>query len=107
MEQTESLSREHMESLSRLEERIQTAVDLIARLRQENKRLEQEMTQLQQDRHVLERRADDLGAEKQELVNEGRLLREREKEWARYERDRDEIRSRIDTMLAKFEELEI
>jgi hypothetical protein len=48
-----------------------------------------------------------LGAEKQELVNEGRLLREREKEWARYERDREEIRSRIDTMLAKFEELEI
>jgi FtsZ-binding cell division protein ZapB len=66
-----------MESLSRLEERIQKAADLIARLRQENKRLEQMTTQLQQDRHALERRADDLGAEKQELVNEGRLCRAR------------------------------
>jgi uncharacterized protein involved in exopolysaccharide biosynthesis len=80
---------------------------LIAHLRQENKRLEAESAHLIESKRTLERRADDLNAEKQELQNEGRLLREREKEWARYERDREEIRSRIDSMLAKFEELEI
>ena len=98
---------EHLESLARLEERIQRTVELIAHLRQENKRLEAESAHLLESKRTLERRADDLNAEKQELQNEGRALREREKEWARYERDRDEIRSRIDSMLAKFEELEI
>ncbi len=33
---------EHLESLSRLEERIQRAVDLIARLKAENRRLMEE-----------------------------------------------------------------
>jgi FtsZ-binding cell division protein ZapB len=98
---------EHLESLARLEERIQKAAEIIATLRQDNKRLEQEASQLLESQRNLERRADEMSAEKQELVNEGRLLREREKEWARYERDRDEIRTRIDSMLAKFEELEI
>jgi len=96
-----------LESLARLEERIQKAAEIIATLRQDNKRLEQEASQLLESQRNLERRADEMSAEKQELVNEGRLLREREKEWARYERDRDEIRTRIDSMLAKFEELEI
>lgn len=98
---------EHLESLSRLEERIQKAVDVIERLKVENQRLEQESARMREQQHTLERRAEELDAEKQELANEGRLLREREKEWQRYERDREEIRSRIDTMLAKFEELEI
>lgn len=98
---------EHLESLARLEERIQKAAEIIATLRQDNKRLEQEASLLLESQRNLERRADEMSAEKQELVNEGRLLREREKEWARYERDRDEIRTRIDSMLAKFEELEI
>lgn len=98
---------EHLESLARLEERIQKAAAIIAALRQDNKRLEQEASQLLESQRNLERRADEMSAEKQELLNEGRLLREREKEWARFERDRDEIRTRIDSMLAKFEELEI
>ena len=98
---------EHLESLARLEERIQKAAEIIATLRQDNKRLEEEASQLLESKRNLERRADEMSAEKQELLNEGRLLREREKEWARYERDRDEIRNRIDSMLAKFEELEI
>jgi len=96
-----------LESLARLEERIQKAAEIIATLRQDNKRLEQEASLLLESQRNLERRADEMSAEKQELVNEGRLLREREKEWARYERERDEIRTRIDSMLAKFEELEI
>ena len=98
---------EHLESLSRLEERVQKAAELIMRLKKDNERLEKEAAQLLEANRSLERRAEDLNAEKQEVANEGRLLREREKEWGRYERDRDEIRNRIDTMLAKFEELEI
>jgi FtsZ-binding cell division protein ZapB len=98
---------EHLESLSRLEERIQKAVDLIERLKTENRRVEQEAAQMREQLRNFERRAEEMDAEKQELANEGQVLREREKEWQRYERDRDEIRSRIDSMLAKFEELEI
>ena len=98
---------EHLESLTRLEERIQKAVDLIERLKAENRRVEGEAEQMREQLRGFERRAEELDAEKQELANEGQVLREREKEWQRYERDRDEIRSRIDSMLAKFEELEI
>lgn len=98
---------EHLESLSRLEERIQKAVDLIERLKAENRRIEQESAQMREQLRTFERRAEELDAEKQELANEGQVLREREKEFQRYERDRDEIRNRIDSMLAKFEELEI
>ena len=98
---------QHLQSLSLLEERIQRAVELITYLKSEKERLEAETAQLVETTRQLERRVEMLASEKQDLFEEGRLLRARQEEWVRYERDRDEIRSRIDNMLAKFEELEI
>lgn len=98
---------EHLESLARLEERIQRAVELIQRLQAENRRLESDGARLGEAARTLERRLEGLAAEKDELQREGRALREKEQQYVRFERDRDEIRSRIDGMLAKFEELEI
>jgi hypothetical protein len=101
------MSMQHLQSLSLLEERIQRAVELITYLKSEKKKLEAETVQLLETQRQLERRIDSLASEKQELAEEGRLLRAKQDEWVRFERDRDEIRSRIDNMLAKFEELEI
>ncbi|UCE02687.1 MAG: cell division protein ZapB [Candidatus Latescibacterota bacterium] len=98
---------EQMESLVRLEERVQQAVELIGRLKMEKQRLESETARLLELNRELETRAGSLAREKDELLREGLALREREEEWSRFERDREEIRSRIDSMLAKFEELEI
>lgn len=98
---------EHLESLARLEERIQRAVEMIQGLKQENRRLEAEAAQQSEKAQTLERRAEALSLEKEDLQREGRILREKQQEWQRFEHDRDEIRTRIDGMLAKFEELEI
>lgn len=98
---------QHLQSLNLLEERIQRAVELITYLKGEKKRLEVETAQLVETQRQLERRVDALVGEKQDLVEESRLLRSKQDEWVRFERDREEIRSRIDGMLAKFEELEI
>jgi hypothetical protein len=101
------MSMQHLQSLSLLEERIQRAVELITYLKAEKKRLEAETIGLLETQRQLERRVDTLVGENQELLEEGRLLRTKQDEWVRFERDRDEIRSRLDNMLAKFEELEI
>ena len=98
---------QHLESLTLLEQRIQRAVDLIAQLKVDKKRLEEETAKLLASQSGLERRAQQLEDEKDELSREGREYREKEEEWVQYERDREEIRTRIDNMLAKFEELEI
>lgn len=98
---------QHLQSLSLLEERIQAAVELITYLKSEKKRLEAETAQMQESQRSLERRLDLLSREKQELLSEGQSLRAKQEEWVRFERDRDEIRARIDGMLAKFQELEI
>jgi FtsZ-binding cell division protein ZapB len=98
---------QHLQSLNLLEERIQRAVELITYLKSEKKKLEAETAQLVEAQRQLERRVDGLVGEKQDLAEESRLLRAKQEEWVRFERDREEIRTRIDGMLAKFEELEI
>lgn len=98
---------EHLESLARLEERIQRAVEMIQGLKQETRRLEVAAAQLTEKAQAEQRRAEALSLEKEDLLREGRVLREKQQEWQRFEHDRDEIRTRIDGMLAKFEELEI
>ena len=98
---------EHLESLSRLEERIERAVELIARLKAENQRMAEATTRLQGERQSLESQSTSLQKANEELLREGNELRVKAEEWKRFQRDRDEIRSRIDGMLAKFEELEI
>ena len=98
---------EHLESLSHLEERIQRAVDLIVRLKAENRRMVDDTARLQDERQSLESQSASLQQANEELLREGNELRAKAEEWKRFQRDRDEIRSRIDGMLAKFEELEI
>jgi len=98
---------QHLQSLGLLEERIQAAVELITHLKAERRRLEAETAHLHEAQRALERRIEVLGQEKVELSEAGQLLRSKQEEWMRFERDRDEIRVRIDGMLAKFEELEI
>ena len=98
---------QHLQSLSLLEERIQGAVERITTLKAENKRLTAAAAQLEEGQRSLERKLEALVEEKRGLQEEGRTLRARQEEWVRFERDREEIRTRIDGMLAKFEELEI
>jgi uncharacterized coiled-coil DUF342 family protein len=98
---------QHLQSLGLLEERIQAAVELITHLKAERRRLEAETARLHEAQRALERRIESLTQEKLELSQEGQELRSKQEEWSRFERDRDEIRTRIDGMLAKFEELEI
>jgi len=101
------MSSQQLQSLALLEERIERAVELIARLKGQRQRSEEEAARLLESEKVLERRLEALADENRELLEEGRRLRARNEEWVRFEHDRDEIRTRIDGMLAKFEELEI
>ena len=126
---------QHLQSLSLLEERIQAAVELITDLKNHRKRLEAELQRVLEDRRALERQIDAMRSEKDELTTQGfdlakttealrtecatlreecqtlrarsEDMRAKQDEWQRFERDRDEIRVRIDGMLAKFEELEV
>jgi len=98
---------QHLQSLSLLEERIQAAVELITYLKSEKKKLEADNTRLSEVQRGLERRLEALAGEKQQFDAEFAALRAKQDEWDRYEHDRDEIRARIDNMLAKFEGLEV
>ena len=98
---------QHLQSLSLLEERIQAAVELITYLKSEKKKLEADNARLLEVQRSLERRLEALAGERQQQDAECTALRAKQDEWERYERDRDEIRARIDNMLAKFEELEV
>ena len=105
---------QHLQSLSLLEERIQAAVELITYLKNEKKRLEGETSRLLETQRGLERQAKNLEdqvellqLEKDELATSCETLRAKQADWQRFESDREEIRVRIDSMLAKFEELEV
>ncbi len=98
---------QHLQSLSLLEERIQAAVELITYLKAEKRKLEADNDRLLEVQRGLERRLEALAGEKQQFDAEFTALRAKRDEWERYEHDRDEIRARIDSMLAKFEELEV
>ena len=101
------LQSSNLQSLNLLEERIQRAVELVTFLKSERARLQAEVARLEEGHRAFERRLEAQVEEKQDLLEEGRVLRAKQEEWMRFERDRDEIRTRIDSMLAKFEELEI
>lgn len=96
-----------LETLSQLEERIEHAVGVIKRLRDEKRRLEEETTRLRTLNESLERRAKSLAEENEDLLREGREFRQKAESWGQYEREREEIRTFVDSMLAKLEELEI
>ena len=90
-----------------LDERIQAAVELITFLKSEKKKLEVENVRLSELQRNLERKVEQLAEERDSLDAECQQLRTKAEEYIRFERDRDEIRTRIDGMLAKFEELEV
>jgi chromosome segregation ATPase len=112
---------QYLQSLSLLEERIQAAVELITYLKGEKKKLETENARLAEVERALQGKLSTLEAkvgsledevltlevERETSIAQLTQLRSRQEEWTRFERDRDEIRSRIDGMLAKFEELEV
>jgi FtsZ-binding cell division protein ZapB len=98
---------QHLQSLSLLEERIQAAVELITVLKGEKRKLEVENGRLVEIQHGLERKLEAVDEERSDLVAEVQQLRAKAEEWGRFERDRDEIRARIDGMLAKFESIEV
>jgi len=98
---------QYLQSLSLLEERIQAAVELITYLKTEKKKLEVENVRLSELQRNLERKVEQLAEERDGLDAECQQLRTKAEEYIRFERDRDEIRTRIDGMLAKFEELEV
>lgn len=96
-----------LETLSQLEERIEHAVDVIKRERDEKRRMAEEVARLKVVTESLERRVKSLVDENEELLREGREFRSKAESWVQYEREREEIRSFVDNMLAKLEELEI
>jgi FtsZ-binding cell division protein ZapB len=98
---------QYLQSLSLLEERIQAAVELITYLKSEKKKLEAENVRLAELHRNLERKVEVLAEERDGLDAQCQQLRAKQDEYLRFERDREEIRSRIDGMLAKFEELEV
>ena len=98
---------QYLQSLSLLEERIQAAVELITYLKSEKKKLEAENVRLAELQRNLERKVEVLAEERDGLDAQCQQLRAKQDEYLRFERDREEIRSRIDGMLAKFEELEV
>jgi multidrug resistance efflux pump len=98
---------QHLQSLGLLEERIQAAVEMIKHLKSERRRLEAETARLHEAQRALERRIESLTQEKLELSAEGQELRAKLQQSNQLEADREEIRARIDGMIAKFEELEI
>jgi len=98
---------QHLQSLNLLEERIQAAVELITYLKSEKKKLETESSRLLEQQRMLERKLETMAGEIEELGEANLQLRAKQDEWLRFERDRDDLRVRIDGMLAKFEELEV
>jgi SMC interacting uncharacterized protein involved in chromosome segregation len=112
---------QYLQSLSLLEERIQAAVELITFLKDEKRKLEADnlrladaerlqqgkVTTLEAKVSSLEDEVLTLEEERETLTAQVQQLRVRQEEWTRFERDREEIRARIDGMLAKFEELEV
>src|SRR5262245_1016410 len=98
---------QYLQSLSLLEERIQAAVELITYLKAEKKKIEAENLRLTESQRSLERRVDLLVEERGSLDTQCQQLRAKQEEYSRFEHDREEIRSRIDGMLAKFAELEV
>ena len=59
---------QHLQSLSLLEERIQAAVELITDLKSQKKRLEGELQRALEDRRAVERQAEALRLEKEEIT---------------------------------------
>jgi len=98
---------QHLQSLSLLEERIQAAVELITYLKAEKKKLEAENSRLLEQQRALERKLETTAGENEELAEANLQLIAKQEEWVRFERDREDLRTRIDGMLAKFEELEV
>ena len=98
---------QHLQSLNLLEERIQAAVELITYLKVEKKKLEAENSRLLEQQRALERKLETTAGENEELAEANLQLIATQEEWVRFERDREDLRTRIDGMLAKFEELEV
>lgn len=105
--QTQGLQTQELEGLGQLEDRVQRAVELIRSLRVEKQELQQAVERMRTEHENFETRLGALTQEKEELLRQGREHRDKEATWGQYEQDRQDIRGRIDSMLAKFEELEI
>lgn len=103
----EETQTQQLEGLSQLEDRVERTVTLIRSLRIEKQELQQSVETMRVEHENIETRLKALAQEKEELLQQGREHREKEATWGQYEQDRQEIRGRIDSMLAKFEELEI
>jgi FtsZ-binding cell division protein ZapB len=100
-------AQDRLEGLAQLEDRVHRAVDLIRSLKAEKQELQQSVERMREEHRHFESRLQALSEEKEELQRQGQEYRDKEATWGQFEKDREEIRSRIDSMLAKFEELEI
>jgi FtsZ-binding cell division protein ZapB len=96
-----------LEGLAQLEDRVHRAVELIRSLKVEKQELQESVERMRQEHHQFESRLQALTEEKEELQRQGQEYRDKEATWGQFAKDREEIRTRIDSMLAKFEELEI
>ena len=100
-------TQEHVDGLTQLEERVHRAVELIRSLKTEKQELQEAVERMRAEHQNFESRLEAMAHEKEELQRQGQEYREKEANWGQYQKDREDIRTRIDSMLAKFEELEI
>jgi FtsZ-binding cell division protein ZapB len=100
-------TQEKLDGLTLLEERVHRAVALIRSLKTEKQELQEAVEAMRDEHQKVESRLEALTREKEELQRQGQVHREKEANWGQYQKDREDIRVRIDSMLAKFEELEI
>jgi FtsZ-binding cell division protein ZapB len=91
-EQLSLAGTEEGEILARLNERVERAVTTIQELRRE--------------RDVLQKRIDEAESQLREQTGAGERLSSLEEEHARFQRERSEIRNRIETILSNLETLD-
>lgn len=100
-------TQDRLEGLVQLEERVYRAIDLIRSLKAEKQELQESIERMRQEHRSFESRLQAMTQEKEELQRQSQEYREKEASWGQFEKDREEIRTRIDSMLSKFEELQI
>lgn len=89
-----------LDSFKLLESKIAKAADMVARLREEKKKYEDENKELKDEIKVLYNKNEELGQKVDTLQNDNQNRND-------FERVREEIGTRIEAMLEKLDEIDI
>jgi chromosome segregation ATPase len=92
---------------ARLEAETARIIEAQRTMEKQNKELQDQFEMSTLEKDDISVQCDALRTKNEELARQYETLHSKQDEYQRFERDREEIRSRIDNMLAKFEELEV